>query len=75
MIKVECNKGEMNLGIEGSGLTIMSELCVIVDRVCDAMAEDEEDAKEYKYFIMMQVISALKRKAKEELKNDSEDND
>lgn len=75
MIKVECNEGTINVGITGTGLKIMSELCVIVDRVCGAMAEDVDFSKEDKYLMMITVANAIKRKAKEGIENDSEDND
>ena len=67
MIKVDCNEGNINVG--------MSELCVIVDRVCEAMAEDTVFTKDDKYLMMITVANAIKRKAKEGIDNDKEDND
>lgn len=75
MIKVECNEGTVNVGMSGTGLTLMSEHCVIVDRVCEAMAEDTVFTKDDKYLMMITVANAIKRKAKEGIDNDKEDND
>ena len=45
MIKSEVNKGEVTLTqVEGTGLTIMSELCCLVKAVCTGFFADEENA-------------------------------
>ena len=52
--------------VEGNGLRIMSELCVIVDSVCSAWAADEEeDAKVFRRVMMENIANAIKLGAKE----------
>lgn len=40
MIKLTCNRGKIEATLDGSGLTLMSELCVIVDSVCNSVVEE-----------------------------------
>lgn len=66
MIDVKVDVGEITIRtVEGNGLTIMSELCVIVDSVCSAWAADEEeDAKVFRRVMMENIADAIKRGAK-----------
>lgn len=49
MIDVKVDVDEITIrNVEGNGLGIMSELCVIVDSVCSACAADEEEAIPYR---------------------------
>ena len=70
MIKVTCNEGQLQMQVEGNGITIMSELCVIIDSVCDSFTEDEEEPKTYKNFMIMEIARALMRKVRDSEKAD-----
>ena len=64
-IKVDVDKVTIR-NVEGNGLRIMSELCVIVDSVCSAWASDEEeDAYAYRRVMMLNIAEAIKRGARE----------
>lgn len=61
MIKLTINKGNCDiLEIEGNGVDIMSELCVIVKVVCTAFTEDEKDREKLCSNMVLMVSNALK---------------
>lgn len=61
MIKSEVNKGEVSLThVEGTALTIMSELCCLVKAVCTGFFADEEHSKEMTSRMVLMVADALK---------------
>ena len=70
MIKVTCDKGELEMSINGNCVTLMSELCVIVDSVCESFTEDEEDSESFKNFMMIEVARALMKKVRNSEKSD-----
>lgn len=59
MVKATCNLGEIEMTVEGTGALIMTELCRIVDAVCERFTEDEEDADSFKRVMIKQVAYAL----------------
>lgn len=71
MVNVKCNLRELSMEIEGNGLTIMSELCYIVDMVCESFTEDEDDPVGFKNAMIRSVAHALLRKVRENEKVNS----
>ena len=62
MIKLIVNEGDCNIEeASGTGLTIMSELCVIVKAVCTGYAKDEDNSKEICSNMVLAVAHALMR--------------
>lgn len=60
MIKVTVNKGECDVHeVSGTGIVIMSELCVIVKAVCAGYAQDESDPKKFCSSMVTSVAHAL----------------
>lgn len=61
MIKSEVNKGEVTImEVEGTGLTIMSELCCLVKAVCIGYCADEEHSEEMTSTMVLHIAEALK---------------
>lgn len=61
MIKLEANKGEINIiEASGDGYTLMSELCCIVKAVCTGYCKDEDKSKEMTKHMVLCVAVALK---------------
>lgn len=63
MVKAMCNLGHVELTVNGTGLTIMSELCCIVDTACERFTENEEDADGFKRVMIKEIAYALLREA------------
>lgn len=46
MVIATVNKGEVNCSIEGTGVQILSEITVLVDRILDKIADDKAEKDE-----------------------------
>ena len=69
MIDIKVDADEITIrNVEGNGLRIMSELCIIVDSVCSAWAADEEeDAKVFRRVMMLNIADTIKRGARRDV--------
>lgn len=60
MIKITIDRGDCNIEeASGTGLTLMSELCVIVKAVCDGYSKVEDNSKELCSNMVLSVAHAL----------------
>ena len=60
MIKLTVNLGECNIEeASGTGVTLISELCVIVKAVCDGYSKDEDNSKGFSNSMVLAVVHAL----------------
>ena len=69
MVKAMCNLGHTELSVAGTGFIIMSELCCIVDTVCERYTKDEEEADSLKRIMIKQIAHVLLNKAEADEKD------
>lgn len=76
MIKVTVNKNECEVHeASGTGVIIMSELCLIVKAVCSGFAQDEDNPKAFCSNMVLAVARALMIAEQKEWGADLEDDE
>lgn len=64
MIKLTCNRGDIELEINGIAVTLMSELCIIVDVVCENMSKEFDNSESLKTQMIRDIANVLLERAK-----------
>ena len=64
MIKLTCNRGDIELEINGIAVTLMSELCIIVDIVCENMSKEFDNSESLKTQMIRDIANVLLERAK-----------
>lgn len=75
MINVNANNGRVVIKhAEGTAVILMSELCCIVNAVCTAFCEDEENSEEMRKGMIITIADALKSKEDRGAKLEDDEN-